>query len=118
MHELSLTKNILQMAERYAQANNATKVNTIFLRIGVLRDLEPGWVQRYFRYISKGTIAQDAEILIMVEPVICKCNCCNNQFELDLKRVLNNEVLCPQCSTHDYDLVSGTEFIIQGIEIT
>lgn len=117
MHELSFTKNILSVALRHAQQNDASKVNTIFLRIGILRDLEPDWVRRYFRYVSKGTAAENAEIFIMVEPVVCKCNNCGEQFGLDLSQIAGDNVLCPSCSIHDYELVAGMEFIIQGIEV-
>ncbi len=117
MHELSLTKDILGVAERYARKSGAAKVVSIFLRVGVMRDLEPEWMRRYFRYISKGSIAEGAEILVMVEPVVLRCNNCDHQFTLDLKKVSDQEVLCPECAVHDYELVSGLEFIIQGIEV-
>ena len=118
MHELSITKNIFDIAQRYAEKNGASKVNSIFLRIGILRDLEPEWMQRYFRYVSKGTIAADAEILVTVEPAACKCNNCGLRFELNLKELTGDKILCPDCSVHDYELVSGMEFMIQGIEIS
>lgn len=117
MHELSLTKSILSVAQRYAEQSGAARVNAIFLRVGILRDLEPEWIRRYFRYISKGTIAEQAEVLVMVEPLVCKCNSCSCQFGLELTQVIGREVLCPQCGKHDYELVTGMEFIIQGIEV-
>jgi len=117
MHELVVTKNILNIAKRYAVENGASRVKSIFLRIGILRDMEPEWVQRYFRYISKGTIAEDAEIFIMVEPVLCKCHSCGEQFELNLRDSGEKEILCPSCMTHNYELISGMEFILSGIEV-
>jgi len=97
--------------------NGAFQVKTIFLRIGVLRDIEPEWVQRYFRYISKGTIAEEADILIMVEPVVCKCHSCDEQFGLDIKLATDSKVLCPSCANNDYELIAGSEFIVSGIEV-
>lgn len=117
MHELPLTKSILSMAQQYAEEHDASIVKAIFLRIGILRDLEPEWMHRYFSYISKGTIAEGAEILVMVEPVVCKCNNCGHAFGLDLKQITGDPVLCPECSVHDYELINGMEFIIQGIEV-
>ena len=117
MHELALTKDILGVAERHAKKSGASRVNAIFLRIGILRDIEPAWMQRYFRYISKGTMAEEAEILIMVEPVVCKCNICGGQFGVELEGTFGKEILCPHCQTHDYEMIAGTEFIIQGIEV-
>jgi len=116
VHELPLTKSILEMAERYAKLSQASKVKAIFLRIGILRDLEPEWMHRYFSYISKGTIAEGAEILIMIEPVVLKCHNCGNTFGIELTQITGEPVLCPECAVHDYELINGMEFILQGIE--
>ena len=118
MHELSFIKNILGVALRYARETSASKIKTIYLRLGILRDLQEEWVQRYFVYISKGTIAEDAEIIIMIEPVVCSCNVCSERFGVDMKEFTDDdELLCPNCKAHDYELVSGMEFVIQGIEV-
>ena len=117
MHELSFTKNILGVAERYAKENGARKIKTIYLRLGILRDLQEDWVQRYFGYISKGTIAEGADIMVMVEPVVCACNVCDERFGVDLRELLDDDLRCPNCEAHDYELVSGMEFVIQGIEV-
>ena len=118
MHELAVTKSILDIAQRYAREHKASRVNTIFLRIGVLRNLEPEWLQRYFRFISKGTIAEETEILVMLEPAVFQCNSCQGQFSLDFTQMSDDKVLCPSCAARDYALVSGMEFEISGIEIT
>ena len=118
MHELPFTKNILVIALKHAEEVNAEKIKTIYLRIGILRDMDEEWLQKYFRYISKDTIAADAELVVMVEPVVCKCHECGEQFGVDLKKFADDEELsCPQCEMHDYELVAGDEFIIQGIEL-
>ena len=57
MHELSITESILKIVLKHAQKSGIQKVMTIHLRIGKLSDLEDEWIQRYFDYLSKESIA-------------------------------------------------------------
>jgi hydrogenase nickel incorporation protein HypA/HybF len=117
MHELPLTKSILEMAVKYAQRTDSRKVVTIVLRLGALRDIKKEWIQHYFNYISKGTIAEDAEILVIPDPIVCHCNDCGKDFEINRDGYACESILCPNCSTRNYTLVSGTKFQIEGIEV-
>jgi hydrogenase nickel incorporation protein HypA/HybF len=117
MHELPLTKNILDTALRYARQTNSRKVVTIALRLGALRDIKKEWIQHYFNYISKGTIAEDAEILVIPDPIVCHCRDCGKDFEINRNDIACEEILCPNCSTQNYTIISGTKFQIEGIEV-
>ena len=117
MHELGLTQNILNTALKYAQKTDSQKVVTIVLRLGVLRDIKQEWITHYFRYISKGTIAEGAEILVIPDPIICRCQNCRQDFEIDHNQYAGDDILCPHCSQKNYTLISGTKFQIEGIEV-
>jgi hydrogenase nickel incorporation protein HypA/HybF len=58
MHELPITESILKIVLKHAEMNSARKVITVHLQVGKLSDLEDDWIQRYFDYLSKGTIAE------------------------------------------------------------
>ena len=118
MHELALTQDILDTAVRYAQQANSQKVDTIVLRVGALRDVSRDWIQYYFNFIRKGTMAEEAEILVIVNPIVCRCHECNMEFEVDRNRLYDEEIVCPGCAAKNYTLISGTEFRIEGIEVT
>jgi len=117
MHELPLTQNILDTALKYARQTNARKVVTIVLRLGALRDIKKEWIQHYFNYISRGTIVEDAEILVIPDPIVCHCRDCDKDFEMNREDYSGEEILCPNCSTRNYTLISGTKFQIEGIEV-
>lgn len=117
MHELAITKSILRHSLLYAQEAKGDRITTIILRIGVLRDIEQEWLERYFAYISKGTIAEDAQIIIFHEPVICQCKICKQQFRINVEDYSTADVHCPECGVQNYDLISGTQFVIQAIEV-
>lgn len=117
MHELGLTKNILKTALSYASKTNSAKVVTIVLRLGALRDIKAEWITHYFSYISRGTAAEDAEILVLPDPVVCHCHDCDKDFEVNRDDYTGDDILCPFCSSHDYTLISGMKFQIEGIEV-
>jgi hydrogenase nickel incorporation protein HypA/HybF len=117
MHELSLTKNILDTALRYARKTDSRKVVTIVLKLGALRDIKKEWIQHYFNYISKGTAAENAEILIIPDPIVCRCRDCGRDFEIDRNDYAGEEILCPNCATQNFTLISGATFQIEGIEV-
>ncbi|MDD5397513.1 MAG: hydrogenase maturation nickel metallochaperone HypA [Dehalococcoidia bacterium] len=117
MHELSLVQDILDTAVSYAREAGSQKVVAVFLRLGALRDVKKEWIQYYFNFIRKGTMAEEAEILVTVNPIICSCHECGREFEIDLDRIHDEEIACPGCSAKNYTLISGTEFRIEGIEV-
>jgi len=117
VHELSLTQNILNTALKYARKTNSQKVVTVVLRLGALRDIQKEWIAHYFAYISKGTAAENAEILILVDPIVCRCNDCGKEFEIDRETYTGEAIRCPQCTAANFVLISGTAFRIEGIEV-
>ena len=66
---------------------------------------------------SRGTIAEGAEILILPDPVVCRCSECNADFEIDRDAYAGEDIFCPACARQNYTLISGTKFQIEGIEV-
>src|SRR5512145_2550546 len=106
MHELPITKSILDWACIYAEKAKAEKVVTIVLQLGVLRDLKEEWLSRYFRYISRDTIAAEAEILIIKVPLTCRCVNCQEVFPVDVDRLTDETILCPVCHERSYEIAT------------
>jgi hydrogenase nickel incorporation protein HypA/HybF len=115
MHELPVVREVLKIALRYAEQNQGKKIISIHLGVGELRDLVDIWMQKYFEYVSKGTIAEGAILKVKKYPVICQCNECNEFFTLHVHSA--QIAVCPVCGKEDFTLVSGKEFLVEGIEI-
>lgn len=115
MHELAVTKSILQLVLDETEKNHAHEVLKIQLAIGAMRNLEEEWIQRYFNYISEDTIAKNAVIKVRKIPVLFHCNLCQQDFTADVH--LEKKILCPHCQGFEYDLVHGRELIIENIEV-
>ncbi|MRR14425.1 hydrogenase maturation nickel metallochaperone HypA [archaeon] len=114
MHELPVTQGILDVVIRHAHMNRVTKVHAISLAIGEMSDLQDEWIQRYFDYISKGTIAEGARLVIERVTVVFRCKGCSEDFQVDIRKM--KEIVCPGCGKNDFELVSGREYYIRNME--
>ncbi len=114
MHELSVTQSILEIALDYGTRNQAQKIIEIHLQIGEISDFDDEWIQRYFDFVSKGTIAEGAKLRISRTPARLQCNPCSFIFPLD-KSTWNTQ--CPSCNSKDCQLISGREFRVEALEV-
>jgi hydrogenase nickel incorporation protein HypA/HybF len=114
MHELPVTKSILEIVLRHAGAQWVTRVLTIDLAIGALSDLEAEWLQTYFDRLSKGTVAEGAKLRVHRSPLTFRCTPCLKEFtatreDLDTAR-------CPDCGSRDGSIVGGTGYTVESME--
>lgn len=114
MHELPVTESILKIVLKHARANDVRKVKTIRLKVGKLSDLEDEWIQRYFDYLSKGTVAEGAKLEIERTPIVMKCNVCSESYEVEAADI--GSLPCPACGGKGGTLLSGREYAIKEME--
>ena len=114
MHELPITESILAIVLKHARIHNLRQIVAVHLRIGKLSDLEDEWIQRYFDYLSKDTIAAGAGLKIERTPVVFQCGSCGESYEVDTERM--KDALCPVCGQKGGTLVSGREYYIKEME--
>jgi hydrogenase nickel incorporation protein HypA/HybF len=115
MHELPITESILKIVLKHAEKNDVRKVTAIHLRVGKLSDLEDDWIQKYFDYLSKGTLAEGAKLKIERTPIVVQCNACSASYEAEMGEM--GEIVCPDCGEKGKTLVSGREYYIKEMEV-
>jgi len=114
IHELAVTEDLLKVVLQYAEENQAHRVVSINLQVGELRDFTEEWMQRYFDYLSRETIAEGGKIVIKTIPVTMECLDCAHVFNADIRQ---DNLLCPGCGGAKTKLVSGNEFLIESIGV-
>ena len=115
MHELSITERILSIVLQHANANAVHRVVRIHLRVGGLSDLEDEWIQRYFDHLSRGTLAEQAQLMITRAPIVLKCLSC--AAVVSVSRDELTRAACPSCGNGDLTLQSGREYVIENMEV-
>ncbi|MFZ0888982.1 MAG: hydrogenase maturation nickel metallochaperone HypA [Candidatus Binataceae bacterium] len=115
MHELQITERVLDVVLKHAGGQDVRRIVRIHLRIGALSDLEDEWIQRYFDYLSRGTVAENAQLAITRAPVVVRCQSCSCSF--DVKREELGHAHCPECGETGLELVAGREYMIENMEV-
>jgi len=111
---LAITEAVLKIVLKYAEDNQAARVVGIHLQVGELRDLTEEWIQRYFDYLSRESIAEGAKINLTRIPVQITCQICQVGFSADIHSA---KIECPTCGNDQPTLSGGDEFLIESIEV-
>lgn len=116
MHEMVYARDVVDIANDYAQRAGAERVSAVYLTLGMSRDIVEEYFQGLFTWLARGTAAEGAEIVVRRLPFTVKCNRCGLVFPLDLRKT--QERSCPCCGAErDYKLQTGLEFRIDKIEV-
>jgi len=115
MHELPITEGILKIVLKHAQMNSVRQVLAIHLQVGKLSDLEDEWIQRYFDYLSKGTVAEGAKLKIERMPIMVQCSACSTSYEAEAANF--GDLICPACGDKNVTFLSGKEYYIKDMEV-
>jgi len=111
MHELSLIEGIIDIILAELPKHNISKVESISLRIGEMRQVVPDALHFGFECMSKNTPLEDAELRIENIPIKGKCPQCKHEF------ILNNWFgNCPKCQSTNIEIISGKELEIAEFE--
>lgn len=78
MHELAVTKSIFQIVLKHANRGQVNRVVSVNLEIGALSDLQQEWIQRYFNYLSHGSVAEGAVLKIDGVLAVFHCSHCRS----------------------------------------
>lgn len=115
MHELQITERILDIVLKHADTNDVSRVVRVHLRIGALSDLEDEWIQHYFDYLSRGTVAENAQLAIKRTGALLSCQACGCSFEVTREEL--GSAKCPECGDTDLELTAGREYLIENMEV-
>ena len=90
MHEFSLVKSIFDKCLSVAHRNQAGKIVEIRLELGDFTLVVEDLIQRSFEIISKGSIAEDAIVIMKRKPGVIQCNKCGEKSDIwfaDLQKI-------------------------------
>ncbi len=113
MHELSITEQIVDIAIKHGEKNNASKITDLYLVIGELSTVIDDSVQFYWDMITENTICEGAKLHFKRIPAIFRCGDCKKEYNL----VQGELRPCPRCESSQMDIIQGKEFHLDSINI-
>jgi len=133
VHELSITRSLLDQALSEAEKHGARRINRIRLLLGEGGGVVPDCVQFYFDEMKKGTAAAGAELEFKRVPLRIRCPKCGAEWgpspsplappslypppnlNLNLDPNLYLTGMC-DCNAGG-EVVSGQELVIESIDV-
>jgi hydrogenase nickel incorporation protein HypA/HybF len=109
MHELSIARAVVRIAEEHAEGRPVT---AIWLRVGHLRQVVPPALDFAFEVAARDTLASGARLHIEHVPATGDCNDCGDRTELG-----ELPLRCATCSSLNVVLVTGEELQVESIEL-
>ena len=76
MHELALTKSLIELVEREAERQGFRRAMEIRMKLGEYSGVVPGYILDLFPEASKGTAAEGAKLLFEQIPGRFRCAGC------------------------------------------
>jgi hydrogenase nickel incorporation protein HypA/HybF len=113
MHELSVTRGMLDVTLEAAAGAKAARVTAIDLVIGTLTSFVDDSVQFYFDILSKDTLAAGAQLRFRRQPALGRCADCGGDWEV----IPPIAPVCPLCGSTGLSVSGGTEFMVESIEV-
>lgn len=113
VHELPVTQGVLEVVLAAAERAEAHRVRTIELVIGDLSSIVDDSVQFYFDILSKGTIAEGAELRFRRESAEMTCLDCGSTVTVSAPL----SPWCEKCGSGNVRLTGGRAFRVESIEV-
>ena len=112
MHEMSLAESAMQIIEEAVRKQGCKRIRTVWLEIGRLAAVEPEAMRFCFDVVSKGSIAEGAQLEIVETAGRGKCAQCGCE-------ALVTELYepCPECGCYALNVTGGDELRVKELEV-
>jgi len=112
MHEMGITNGILASAVEAAEAEGATRINSVTVSIGDLTDIVEDALQFAWEALTPGTMAEGGVLIVVHVPATSRCLQCGAEFEHD-----KWNMLCPKCESFLVEPITGRELRIDSMDV-
>ncbi len=113
MHEISVALNILEIVEKQCRDEGYRKVESVRVRVGKAAGILAEALAFAFESVKRGTIAQNADLIIDSIPLGGICHRCRAEFETEEPIVVE----CPICASPSFKINQGYELQIVEMDV-
>lgn len=112
MHEFSLAIEVIELARREAEKNNAKEIQEISIEVGDLSGVEADAFESALGLLVKDSMLGNARIEILRIAGKGKCISCNLEFEMNQRMAT-----CPECRCFPSEISGGGEFRVVSLVV-
>jgi hydrogenase nickel incorporation protein HypA/HybF len=111
MHEMGVSEAIVEAALRRAAGR---RVSSVRVRVGGGHAMDRGALTQWFQIAAAGTVAEDAAVDLVEEPVVVRCGDCGNEA---VAKDAAMTVACSRCGGVDVALAGSDEIVLESIAV-
>ena len=109
---MAIAEGILDIALEYAKKNDAAVIRKISLLLGDMSGVETDALEFCFSSLVRGTIAEEAELVLHRVPLVGRCRKCGEEMQIE-----HYNFICPVCKEGVLEIVSGRELQVEYLEV-
>lgn len=111
MHEMALCEGIREVIEAQARAHGVDRIARVRVEIGRFSGVERAALDFAFDVVMRGSVAEDATLVIVDLPGRARCFGCGADVEIDSRLAS-----CPSCGSGQLLTTGGDEMRIKDME--
>ena len=112
MHELAITKSIVDLVQREAEKQGFKRALEIRLRLGEFSGIVPEYIKDFFPLVAEGTVSEKAELLFETNPAKFLCLDCGYEGGADRKNAC-----CIKCGSSSLKMTAGRELFVDSLKV-
>lgn len=112
MHELSIARSLVRVAEEAAQEAGAVKVTALYLRLGALAGVVRESLEFAYDFATDGTLLEGSKLVIEPVDILCRCESCDRNVRPDS----STKIRCPECDAPTPNILEGRELLVRAID--
>lgn len=109
---MSLCEGVLKIIQEQAVVQDYSKVTRVTLEVGVLSAVLPEALEMCFGAVTRGTLAEDARLDIVMVPGEAECRECGAHVEIK-----DRISPCPECGKFGLRVKAGDMLRIKEMEV-
>lgn len=110
MHELGMVIEIVKQVEKFSLEQGIKEIDTLVLQIGELSGIVPHYIEDVYPMAVEKSFMKDTKLKLEITPGIGECKSCGFTYNL-----FQNNNVCPLCDSSEYEVISGSDFMIKEI---
>ncbi len=112
MHEGAIMQTVVATILAAANDEDASRVTHVQLELGTSEHFTEEAVRQYFRVLTQGTLAEDAELELSWLPATYQCLSCQQRFES-----ISATGTCPYCGEVGLEIAHSDGCTIRAIDV-
>lgn len=122
MHEFTTAQSIIKTIKKAIEKEEIKKIYRIKLAVGELTFLNGDQLKFWIKEGIKGTVGEEAEVLIKEIPAQLRCQNCGYEGPIPLREESSFHFslpvfACPKCQMVKIEIVKGRDCEIEALEV-